>query len=160
MARILIIGIGNSLRSDDGIGWRVAQQLREELTLSDVNVIATQQLMPEIAEIISRAEKVLFVDAAQVGLPGSVRCKRIEVEESHTISHHMSPSGIVGLAQQLYGQHPEAFLLTVSGESFDVGERFSPSVEHALPNVRQVIERFLSYARDGDGAEDEFLVER
>jgi hydrogenase maturation protease len=158
MARILIIGIGNSLRSDDGVGWHVASELSGRLSASDADVIVLQQLMPEIAEPISRAEKVLFVDALQGGKPGSVRVQRIvPAAESRLDSHRCTPASILKLALELYDRSPEAFLITIAGESFDSGEELSAAVQEALPAVREAIERFLSWARKGDRLDAEFL---
>lgn len=160
MARILIIGIGNSLRSDDGVGWHVAHELGGQLSAGDVDVLALQQLMPEIAEPISHAEKVLFVDAVEGGNPGSVRVQRIvPAQESHIDSHHLTPMTLLRLALELYDRCPEAFLLTVVGESFSPGEQFSPPVRDALPVVRKKIDLFLSLARKQDRADGEFLAD-
>lgn len=151
MARILIIGVGNSLRSDDGIGWRVANELSGRLAASDVEVMALQQLMPEIAEPISRAEKVLFVDAVEGGKPGSLRVEQIApAAESRLDSHHLTPASILKLTLDLYDRRPQAFLLSVAAESFGPGENFSAAVSDALPAVRNAIERFLSWARKDD----------
>jgi hydrogenase maturation protease len=158
MARILIIGIGNTLRSDDGVGWHVAHKLGEQALASDVDVIAVQQLMPEIAEPVSRAEKVLFLDAVEGGRPGSVRAHRIvPAAESGLESHHLTPAAVLKLTAELYKRCPEAYLLTVAGESFDAGENFSAAVSAALPSVWGAIERFLSRARKGDCLGAEFL---
>jgi len=161
MARILIIGIGNNLRSDDGVGWHVAQELSGQLSASDVNVIATQQLMPEIAETISRAEVVLFVDATHAGEPGGVRGQRVApANGSRRDSHHLSPSGVLRLAEEIYQRYPQAFLLTVTGESFAMGERLSQAVSDALPAVRREIERFVFAARSGESAGLEVFSEK
>ena len=62
MARALIIGYGNPLRGDDGLGWRAAEQLAEIIPQSEAEVIACHQLTPELAEPISRARLVIFID--------------------------------------------------------------------------------------------------
>lgn len=158
MPRILIIGVGNSLRSDDGVGWRVAQELSEQMPGSDVDVIAVQQLLPEIAEPVSRAEKVLFVDALQSGKPGSIQVQRVvPAAESRFDSHHLTPARLLKLAIELYKGYPEAFLLTVGGECFGPGETFSAAVRGALPAVGKIIERFLLWARNGDSRKAGFL---
>ena len=56
----LVIGIGNPLRSDDGIGWRLAAQLPAGAGLG---VRCRQQLTPELAEELAAVERVLFLDA-------------------------------------------------------------------------------------------------
>jgi hydrogenase maturation protease len=158
MARILIIGIGNTLRSDDGVGWHIAQEFRERLAASDSEAIAVQQLMPEIAETISRVELVLFVDAMDGGKPGRVQIQPIVVsDESRGESHHLTPEIVLGLTQRLYQRCPRAFQLTIAGESFNPGETFSAAVSDALPAVRTAIDRFLAWARKGDCTQEEFL---
>lgn len=158
MARILIIGIGNGLRSDDGVGWHVGSELSRQQSAPDVEVIVVQQLMPEIAEPISRADKVLFVDAVEGGTPGTVSGQRIAPAlQSRLDSHHLTPASILRLALDLYERCPEAFLLTVVGESFGPGEKFSAAVSGALPAVRGSIERFLSWARKDGRVDAEFL---
>ena len=54
MARVLILGYGNPLRSDDGLGWQVAVQLFRTNTSPEVLVLPCHQLTPELAEPISR----------------------------------------------------------------------------------------------------------
>ena len=69
--RTLIIGIGNPLRGDDGLGWDVAGELSSELRRDDVQVLATHQLTPELSDLVSRAELVLFIDATRSEDPGN-----------------------------------------------------------------------------------------
>jgi len=64
--RILIIGWGNPLRGDDGVGWRAAELLSGTLAGHDVAVRVSHQLMPELAEEISRSEFVVFIAASAV----------------------------------------------------------------------------------------------
>jgi len=63
MAEVLIIGYGNPLRGDDGAGWQAAGILKERIRDERVQVVRSHQLMPEMAEAISRARKVIFIDA-------------------------------------------------------------------------------------------------
>ena len=64
MARALVIGYGNTLRADDGLGPAVAERLGSEWADEDVGVLSCQLLTPELAEPVSRAEIVVFIDAA------------------------------------------------------------------------------------------------
>jgi hydrogenase maturation protease len=146
MARILIVGIGNPLRSDDGVGLLVAQELLRELPAeSDTQVIAAHQLTPEIAEFASRAERVLFVDAARGGEPGSVACKRIALRELPSrYSHDFSPVAIVQLAERLYGRCPPAYLITIAGANFETGETISEAVTEAVPALKAKVKQMTS----------------
>lgn len=146
MERVLIIGYGNPLRSDDGVGWLVAQRLLREGVRSDVRVMAAQQLTPEMAEDVSRVEKVLFVDAARSGAPGSVGCVEIVAVEAGADSHEVSPRMILALAKDLYGRSPRGFLLTVAGESFETGETMSAAVSAAIPELMRRIRDIVDSA--------------
>lgn len=148
MARILIVGIGNRLRSDDGVGWQLASELLSEIGREDVHIIATPQLTPELAEIASRAQRVLFVDAALQGEPGTLKFSQITPGSLSRHSHELSPAGVLKLAQDLYGRSPRACLLTIAGESFSTGDSLSPTVAAALPKAKMEIARFIEVGEE------------
>ena len=60
---LLVIGYGNTLRSDDAVGPRVAEAVRE-LNLPGVRTLSCGLLTPELSDPISQARKVVFVDAS------------------------------------------------------------------------------------------------
>jgi hydrogenase maturation protease len=143
MLRLLIIGIGNPLRSDDGLGWRVAGDLLRELLPDGIQVIAAQQLTPELSELASRAQQVLFIDAACSGEPGTFKCDEITPASAAGHSHALEPAGLLKLAQQLYGRSPQAHLLTIAAESFATGDTLSTTVTTALPALKAQIRKFM-----------------
>ncbi|MGQ9486564.1 MAG: hydrogenase maturation protease [Armatimonadota bacterium] len=144
--RCLIIGYGNPLRGDDGFGLTVAEQLQDTLAPEAGSVIACRQLVPELAQPISRAEVVIFVDA-QVGEPaGLVECNRLHPAPSSSLgmAHYTEPCGLLALAQELYGTAPQrAFLLTVRTMQFGYSESLSPEVRKAIPEAVECIRKIL-----------------
>jgi hydrogenase maturation protease len=148
MPRILIIGFGNPLRSDDGLGWHAAQELSRELTSPEVKVIRAHQLTPELAEEASRVELVLFIDAREGSPPGDVRCEAIHLDEApprpSMHSHDLRPATILQLARELYGFSPRAYLLTVAGEHFEDGDSLSEPVLSAMPKLITQVKRLIS----------------
>lgn len=142
--RILIIGYGNPLRGDDGLGWRAAERLAVEWP--EAQTLTCQQLTPELAEPISRAARVVFLDAAAHGPPGSIHEQPLQPDASAPASftHHVIPGVLLALSEKLFGHLPEAVLFSVAGESFDFGQALSPPVEAALP---EVIRRVRAWAQ-------------
>jgi hydrogenase maturation protease len=65
MTRALIIGYGCPLRGDDAFGWHAAHRLLKLAGNDSVQVLATHQLTPELAEPISHADLVIFIDASE-----------------------------------------------------------------------------------------------
>ena len=136
-AGVLIVGYGNPLRSDDGIGWHAARLLATDPRLDGARVLARHQLAPELAADVSRASLVVLVDAAAEGDPGSVAVRRIGSPPPTPItwSHHLIPETLAGLADALYGAVPPIVLVSVAAESFAESDRLSGDLERALPEI-------------------------
>ena len=145
MARVLILGYGNPLRSDDGLGWQVAVQLFRTNTSPEVLVLPCHQLTPELAEPISRAETVLFIDSTRQGKPGEFRCEELRSEPGPvSFTHHVSPAGLLDLSSELFGCCPRAHLLSICGESFEVGEGLSTTVSERLPDLKARVRELIA----------------
>jgi hydrogenase maturation protease len=133
--KVLIVGYGNSLRSDDGFGWQAAERLADLIDDPDVDVRALHQLTPELAEPLSQAGYAIFLDAAREGTPGELRTQRLEPEPPGASTHHLTPAGLLALARELYGHAPAAVLLTAAGATFEFGATLSEVMEAALGEV-------------------------
>lgn len=145
MSRILIIGYGNTLRSDDGAGPRAAQLLDECCADDQITVVACHQLTPELAPAVAEAGHLILLDAEMGGEPGHIRRRELTPEPTGAgiFSHAVDARGLLAMAQSLYGHAPPATALTVSGGSFALGDALTPPVEAALPllvaAVREII---------------------
>jgi hydrogenase maturation protease len=143
MFHTLIIGYGNPLRGDDGVGPHAAELLadRDGATLpllpDDVQVLICHQLTIELAPQIAEADRLILIDARATGEPGSIeQCILTPaIPDRSSLTHHIDAQGLLAAAQILYGHAPETVLLTVSGGSFDCGETLSPAVAAALPDL-------------------------
>ncbi len=144
-ARCLILACGNTLRSDDGVGPRLAEWAAERFREDPrVRVIARQQYTPDLAEDVAAADSVLFVDASVKSPAGRVRLTPVSSRSSAAdqSSHELSPNQLLGLTRSLYGSiKSHAMLLTVGVGSTELGESFSQPVESAFPRARGVLEK-------------------
>ena len=128
----LVIGYGNRLRSDDGVGPILADAVAS-WQLADVQTLAVQQLLPELAETISQAERVLFVDACIESFADPFRLQRLTAQLTHpSLGHHSSPADLLALSQALYGRSAAAWLLTISAVSLDFGERLAEPTQQRM----------------------------
>lgn len=133
---LLIIGYGNPLRSDDGIGQYIAHHFDGRLYGEKVQILSCCQLMPELVAPISQANTVIFVDASRVGQPGSIRCFEIASQSvGRVFTHNFTPVGLLKMAYELYGVETRGFIVSVTGYSFSFGEMLSPQLEAAVPEV-------------------------
>src|SRR5208282_1087020 len=109
--RPLVIGFGNPLRQDDGIGWRAAELLEQLLSPGDAEIIQCHQLTPELAASFEDASIVIFLDAASDREPGAISTEPVRAESTIVWSHYLSPGQLLGLSEQLGGKAPPAFLI-------------------------------------------------
>ena len=144
--RVLVIGHGNPGRQDDGLGPALAVAL-EAKSLPHVTVEATYLLEPEDAELVSRHDVAVFVDAAVTG-PEPFSVQAVRPAETLTFSSHgLGPAEIMGLAQHVFGSAARGYVLGVRGYEFDdFGEALS---ERARENLEQATRHLEELIRGG-----------
>ncbi|HEX8925668.1 MAG TPA: hydrogenase maturation protease [Terriglobales bacterium] len=144
---LLIIGYGNPLRGDDGIGPAVIDQLQGSPIADRAELLQRHQLGPELAEQVAASDAVIFIDASAVGTAGEIRTRRLQAPEVATsdLTHHVSPELLLATARELYGRAPNAALVTVCGESFEMG---APMSAVACNSVHKVVPMLDSLADD------------
>lgn len=143
--QLLVIGYGNTLRSDDGVGVRVAEAV-ERLNLPGVRTFTSQQLSPEHADLISQAERVVFVDAA-VDAPQEVQWRELTPgDTTQLMAHAADPRTMLALARDVFGHAPQAWWLTIPAEQLGFGEALSPRAQNGLAEAVAKIQAL------GDGA--------
>ena len=141
MTGVLVIGIGNPLRGDDGVGWRVVETIAADPALAGIRALSTHQLLPELALDVSRAGCVVLVDARVGEPPGSVSVEQLTAKTvtGSAWSHHLDPASLAGMAWDLYDAAPPLFLVGIGVASMAHGERLTPSVEAAVPRATAVV---------------------
>jgi len=124
-APFLVLAVGNPSRGDDALGPELAARL-EAAALPGVEVITEFQLQVENALDLVGRERVIFVDAG-TNTPAPFDLRRVEpaAEFLHT-SHALSPEAVLATYLRVTGTAPpEAWVLCVRGESFELGESLS-----------------------------------
>lgn len=138
--RVLVVGYGSELRRDDAAGRRVAEAI-ECRDLAGVRVRTSTQLVPELAEPIVEADRVVFVDAS-VDV-GDVSVQPLTPRPGGGDSHHATPSDLLGLVAALGRPCPPACLVEVPAFDLSLGEGLSDdtatAVERAIDEVTELI---------------------
>jgi hydrogenase maturation protease len=142
---LLVIGYGNTLRADDGLGRCIADQLAQTLDQEQVEIISCHQLTLDLADPISRASHVILIDAASGNTPGTIACETVVPDTDHLMSmlHYMDPGTLLASTEAMYGRVPPTTLWTVTAESFDYRESLSPCVQQAVPDLLQRLQAFI-----------------
>lgn len=151
-APILVLGLGNLLLSDDGIGPAVLQQLANSSFMwpKEVEFVdGGTQGLALLAQLEGR-RSVIIVDALQTGAPpGTVH--RLTLNQLRAISPgrancgHEGNAGELLAAAQLLGELPDRlFIVGVEPQHVSTGFGLSDMVKQAIPNVLDQVSSLLS----------------
>lgn len=148
--QILLFGIGNSGRRDDGLGPALAKEI-ERLHIEGLTVDSDYQLTVEDSINVARHEVVIFADADITGPePFSLR----PVYPLHSLdfsSHGVSLGTVLGLSKQIFGKSTEAYLLAIRGYEFDefsdglsdqAQQNLALAIQYIEPKLREWCSRF------------------
>lgn len=137
----LVIGIGNPLHSDDGLGVRAAQQLAAQDLPPGVKVEELGTPGWSLVNHLQGWQRVLLIDAVQMGeRPGTWH--RLDASQTHLITQEVSVSlhepGLaesLALAQALNLMPDEVAIYGVEPAWTGAGMELSPEIQEAIPSV-------------------------
>lgn len=149
--RILILGIGNTLLSDEGVGVKAIEVLRDGVDLgADVTLVDGGTLSFSLLPLLDDVDSLLVVDAARLGLgPGAVRRftgPRMDrlLRAGVRTAHEVGLKELLDLAR-LGGRLPRRrALVGVEPLTLDWGTALSPPVSDALERVQHVVRRTVA----------------
>jgi hydrogenase maturation protease len=153
--KTLVLGIGNTLLKDEGVGVHVVRALSEDAG-EGVDYLDGGTLSFTLAGPIAEAERLIVVDAAQLQAPpGTVRLLVGEEMDAFVGGKRKASVHEVGLADlmaiaQLTGRWPaRRALVAIQPKEVDWGEHCSPEVAAALPVACRLVRDQLERWRDG-----------
>jgi len=136
-APFLIFTYGNPSRGDDALGpamFELLEQCKQDSgLLNDVDLLTDFQLQIEHAIDFENRQKVLFVDAS-VSCAAPYECHQLvaQRDDSYT-THAMSPASVLAVYKHINKREPPAaYLLTIRGYKFGLGEAMSKRAEKNL----------------------------
>ncbi|HNY41559.1 MAG TPA: hypothetical protein PKJ41_14255 [Bryobacteraceae bacterium] len=136
----LIIAVGNPERGDDG----AAAELCRVIGRGAWSVTETMELTPEMAETVSRANRVIIADADYRGgqpsleaVPGVASCPAL-------LTHSLRPGDLIAVARRLFGFNGEAWLLRIPGVDFGLGRPLSTTARTNIATAALLLGDLLS----------------
>jgi len=134
-ARIAVVGIGNTLAGDDGVGVVIAERLRRRWPESEEILVAT---LPgdlfAVSDLLEYTEALLFVDAIAGESPGEIRILNT-TQRAFAVSLHQTDIGTVMSALrklEMVDDFPEWQVWGIAIETpEELGEGLSPVIAEA-----------------------------
>ncbi len=138
----LILGIGNTILSDDGVGCRVAQQLEKKLKgRPDVTVKETSLSGLSLLDEVAGYKRLIVIDAIQTqdGKPGAIyKLSPDDFKKGRmAIIHDLGLFSTLELGLKLEMEMPgEVIIFAIEAKDMvTFSEKLSPEVEKAIPKV-------------------------
>jgi len=133
--KCLILGIGNSGRQDDGLGWEFLDGLSER-KLNNVSLEYRYQLQIEDAELIGGFDTVVFVDASKNNLIKGYEYEPCKASNKHSFStHSLAPETVLYLSDELYNYVPKAYILGIQGYEWELQNGLTKKAKENLINA-------------------------
>ncbi|MCC6523964.1 MAG: hydrogenase maturation protease [Polyangiaceae bacterium] len=133
---MLVLGVGNPSRGDDALAplllERAAVELAPALARGELELLTDFQLQIEHALDLVGRTRVLFVDASvRAAAPFEV-LRVTPARDASATTHALSPAAVLATHAAVAGQPPEAWLLAIRGERFELGEGLSDAARENL----------------------------
>jgi len=136
---ILLIGIGNCGRKDDGLGWKFTE-LVHLMDVPSLDVEYRYQLQVEDVLLICQYDKIIFADASHDKLEEGFELLPCQAAQHYFFSSHLqTPETILYLAKELYNKTPRAYTLAIQGKNWGIGTNISKG---ATLNLHKAISFF------------------
>jgi hydrogenase maturation protease len=143
--RILVLGVGNLLLSDEGVGVHVAQRMMTMAMPPEVQVVEGGTDGFGLVNVITEADRMILIDAVRGGgQPGSIY--RFEIEDCppypdifKTSVHQISILEVINLSS-LIGSTPRTTIIGIEPACVEMGMELSPPVAAKIPKIIQMIE--------------------
>ena len=146
--RTLVLGIGNPILGDDGVGFHIAQELAKEIKNENIDVKDTSVDGLNLLELIVGYDRVILIDAimtenGEVGEIYQLRLEDIGEPAQPIISvHHLSLPTMIKLGRELFPKEmPEEVTVLAVGvqEVAKVTEQMTRKVREAIPRAVNLI---------------------
>ena len=149
MAKIMVVGYGNPLCGDDGVGWHAAQVLADTLEVEDIKILACHTLTPKLFDPVRQSDLVIFVNSCMDDLPGQLTFRAIKSRIPNTglRRSRLNPQALLSCVQELYGTCPQGLMITMGGENFNYGDDLSPFVATNFPALLESVRDQLAQWR-------------
>jgi len=144
----LLFGYGNLSRGDDALGPLFLETIENSVkpVLQSVEILCDFQLQIEHALDLENRELVLFVDASVACVNAFDFVELVPARDDSYTTHAMSPAAVLAVYKNIKKQvPPPCFLLSIKGESFELGEGLSTAAKQHLVAACKFGEELLAH---------------
>jgi len=153
--KVAVVGVGNILLSDEGIGVHVVNKLREARPDDKIPVeIIDGGTSPGFFWLIEGFDRLILIDAVKGGgKPGSIyrfQVEQIVPEEKQIISAHDLDLMYNLKMMELTGSRPkEVIIIGIEPKEIKTGMELSPELDKMIPHIIKIVNEEIDQASSG-----------
>ncbi|MCX5859459.1 MAG: hydrogenase maturation protease [Proteobacteria bacterium] len=140
--KTLIIGVGNTIFQDEGVGMHAVHDLQKEKLPPGVELIEAETSILDYLPQIQSAEKIVIIDALRTGAPpGTIyrlTPEKLPVDAALSL-HAMGPLQVIQLARQAGDFHAEVIIIGIEPKEMEMGMELTPEVKARLPKIVETV---------------------
>jgi hydrogenase maturation protease len=144
--KTLVLGLGNSILTDDAVAFAIVEGVRERIDREDVTVSQASVGGLGLLDLVVGYDRVIILDAIQTGLADPGHLHRLTPDEFRgsvraASSHDVSLTSALELGRQLRKDIPREIVI-IAVEAADVetfGEELTPAVAAAVPQAVELV---------------------
>lgn len=143
-SKIVILGIGNLLLSDEGVGVHLANELMKMDFPPNVSVIEGGTGGFCLLNVITEADRLIVIDAVKGGAaPGSIY--RFDIKDLHTPPVSFTSIHQIGILEVinlsgLIGKTPQTTIIGIEPKSMEIGMELSSEIKAKIPDIIKLIQ--------------------
>jgi len=142
--RITVLGIGNLLLRDEGVGVHLIQRLTERVHNPNVSLIDGGTAPDVMSLVDGNVDKLIIVDAAIAGdQPGAIyRFQANDLDSASPAPVSLHEMGVVDSLKLMsaFGSRPrEVTIFGVEPKVIDYGLELSPELEETMPRLIELV---------------------
>lgn len=141
---ILVLGIGNILLRDEGVGVRVIEQMQEIPLPVDVELVDGGTAGADLLDVLAERKKVIVIDAVQADCePGTVlRFSADDLTQPDRVGislHELGLGGALAMTKQLGCEPKEVVVFGIKPKDITCGLELSEEISAAVPKVVELV---------------------
>ena len=145
---VLILGIGNILLKDEGVGVHVVRKLKEFHLPDNVEVIDGGTAGLDLTDFIADRKKVIIIDTVKAGeKPGTIYRlteKNLNIKPKAVMSfHEIDFLHALYLSEVLGNKPEETIVIGIEPKDMNDGIELSPEIEERIPKIIEVVMKEL-----------------
>jgi hydrogenase maturation protease len=155
----LVLGYGNLDRQDDGVAWHVLGSLMKMYghpipdsididtfdRQNDIYFYYQLQLLPELADDLSKYDGAVFIDAHTGSIPNELEIVTVNPSfQSSPLTHHLTVNSLLYIAQSINIKIPETLLVSIRGYEFKFSQQLSQKTRELVPIAANKIHKWIN----------------